>query len=81
MTEEDNSTQESRETEQKEVKEIYLEFPDAERESYKEQPQRKYVDKIVRGIQIGRGDNKRVIEIEQHIQKRSVQTLFCLCVS
>jgi len=48
MTEEDNSTQESRETEQKEVKEIYLEFPDAERESYKEQPQRKYADKIVK---------------------------------
>jgi len=65
MTEEDNSTQESRETEQKEVKEIYLEFPDAERESYKEQPQRKYADKIVKGIQIGRGDNKQIIEVEQ----------------
>ena len=65
MTEDDISTQDSRETEQKEVKEIYLEFPDAERDSYKEQPQRKHADKIVRGIQIGRGDNKRVIEIEQ----------------
>jgi len=58
---EDNE-QESREIEQKE---IYLEFPDSETEPYKSQPQRKYVNKIIKGIQIGRGDNKQIIEIEQ----------------
>ena len=35
---EDSSTPESREIEQKE---IYLEYPDAERDAYKEQPKRK----------------------------------------
>ncbi len=59
---EDSSTPESREIEQKE---IYLEYPDAERDAYKEQPKRKYADKVVRGITIGRGDNKQIIEIEQ----------------
>tara|TARA_R100001510_G_C7616584_1_gene178569 strand:+ start:428 stop:895 length:468 start_codon:yes stop_codon:yes gene_type:complete len=65
MTEDHNSTPDSRENPQKELTEIYLDFPDAERDAYKEQPQRRYVDKIVRGIQIGRGENKQVIELEQ----------------
>ena len=52
MTEEYNSEAESREIEQKE---IYIDCPDAETEPYKEQPQRKYEDKIVKGIAIGRG--------------------------
>jgi len=59
---EDKSTPSSREIEQKE---IYIDCPDAERDAYKEQPQRKYEDKIVRGIAIGRGDNRQVIDIEQ----------------
>ena len=62
MTEDHNSDQSSREIEQKE---IYIDCPDAERDAYKEQPQRKYEDKIVRGIAIGRGDNRQVIDIEQ----------------
>jgi hypothetical protein len=62
MTEEYNSEAESREIEQKE---IYIDCPDAETEPYKEQPQRKYEDKIVKGIAIGRGDNRQIIEIEQ----------------
>jgi len=59
---EDKSTPSSREIEQKE---IYIDCPDAERDAYKEQPQRKYEDKIVKGIAIGRGDNRQIIEIEQ----------------
>ena len=59
---EDNSTPSSREIEQKE---IYIDCPDAERDAYKEQPQRKYEDKIVKGIAIGRGDNRQMIELEQ----------------
>jgi hypothetical protein len=62
MTEEYNSDPSSREIEQKE---IYIDCPDAERDAYKEQPQRKYEDKIVKGIAIGRGDNRQIIEIEQ----------------
>lgn len=62
MTEDHNSDQSSRDIEQKE---IYIDCPDAEREAYKEQPQRKYEDKIVKGIAIGRGDNRQVIELEQ----------------
>ena len=58
---EDND-QSSREIEQKE---IYIDCPDAETEPYKAQPQRKYEDKIVKGIAIGRGDNRQVIELEQ----------------
>ncbi len=59
---EDNSTPSSRDIEQKE---IYIDCPDAERDAYKEQPQRKYEDKIVKGIAIGRGTNRQVIELEQ----------------
>ena len=59
---EDKSTPNSREIEQKE---IYIDCPDAERDAYKEQPQRKYEDKIVKGIAIGRGDNRQIIELEQ----------------
>lgn len=59
---EDKSTPSSREIEQKE---IYIDCPDAERDAYREQPQRKYEDKIVKGIAIGRGDNRQVIELEQ----------------
>jgi hypothetical protein len=62
MTEDHNSDQSSRDIEQKE---IYIDCPDAEREAYKEQPQRKYEDKIVRGIAIGRGKNRQIIDIEQ----------------
>ena len=58
---EDND-QSSREIAQKE---IYLDCPDAETEPYKEQPQRKYEDKIVKGIAIGRGDNRQIIDLEQ----------------
>lgn len=58
---EDND-QSSREIEQKE---IYIDCPDAETEPYKEQPQRKYEDKIVKGIAIGRGDNRQIIDLEQ----------------
>ena len=60
MTEDNDHS--SREIEQKE---IYIDCPDAETEPYKEQPQRKYEDKIVKGIAIGRGDNRQIIEIEQ----------------
>lgn len=60
MTEDNDHS--SREIEQKE---IYIDCPDAETEPYKEQPQRKYEDKIVKGIAIGRGDNRQVIEVEQ----------------
>ena len=59
---EDTHDNSSREIEQKE---IYIDCPDAETEPYKEQPQRKYEDKIVKGIAIGRGDNRQIIEIEQ----------------
>ena len=59
---EDTHDNSSREIEQKE---IYIDCPDAETEPYKEQPQRKYEDKIVKGIAIGRGDNRQVIELEQ----------------
>lgn len=59
---EDNSTPSSRDIEQKE---IYIDCPDAERDAYREQPQRKYEDKIVKGIAIGRGTNRQVIELEQ----------------
>ena len=63
MTEEhDTSDTDSRELEQKE---IYIECPDGEAEPYKEQPQRKYQDKIVKGIAIGRGANRQIIELEQ----------------
>ena len=60
MTEDNDHS--SREIEQKE---IYIDCPDAETEPYKEQPQRKYEDKIVKGIAIGRGDNRQIIEVEQ----------------
>ena len=60
MTEDNDHS--SREIEQKE---IYIDCPDAETEPYKEQPQRKYEDKVVKGIAIGRGDNRQIIELEQ----------------
>ena len=59
---EDTHDDSSRELEQKE---IYIDCPDAETEPYKEQPQRKYEDKVVKGIAIGRGDNRQIIELEQ----------------
>jgi len=46
-------------------KDYYLEIPDGASPEYGVTPKRKYGEKTVKGIIIGQGDNKAVIDIEE----------------
>lgn len=45
-------------------KEEYIEIPDGLLPEYQAQPKRKYGEKVIKGIIVGRGENKQVINIE-----------------
>jgi hypothetical protein len=45
-------------------KEEYIEIPDGLLPEYEAQPKRKYGEKVIKGIIVGRGENKQVINIE-----------------
>ena len=45
-------------------KDYYLEIPDGALPEYEAQPKRKYGEKVIKGIIVGRGENKQVINIE-----------------
>ena len=78
----DDSAQDSVESQQKTVqdaddtandeltkpKEVYLHYEQGSMPEYDAKPKWKTSEKIIRGIVIGRGDNKRVIELE-HVRK------------
>ena len=62
MTEQTPQTPNSEDIAQKE---IILEIPDGAKPEYHATPRRKYEDKVVKGIAIGRGENRRVIPLEE----------------
>jgi len=54
----------SAENEQKTVKEVYLHYEDGSLPEYDAKPKWRTAEKTIRGIVIGRGDSKRVIELD-----------------
>lgn len=45
-------------------KEEYIEIPDGASAEYEAQPKRKYGEKTIKGIIVGRGDNRQIINLE-----------------
>jgi len=67
----DDSAQDSANIEQKtesKPKEVYLHYEQGGLPEYDAKPKWKTTEKVIRGIVVGRGDNKRVIELE-HVRK------------
>jgi AraC-like DNA-binding protein len=56
--------QDSAKSEQKTTKEVYLQFEDGSLPEYDAKPKWKTAEKVIHGIVIGRGDSKRVIELD-----------------
>lgn len=50
---------------QKSPADEYIDLPDAATEAYSAQPQRRHGETTIKGIRVGRGENQRIIPIEQ----------------
>ena len=73
----DDSAQDSANNEQKtesKPKEVYLHYEQGGLPEYDAKPKWKTTEKVIRGIVVGRGDNKRVIELD-HVRKLAALNL------
>ena len=57
-------TEENQQSVENQQKEHYIEIPEGASEQYGVQPKRKYGEKVIKGIIVGRGDHRAIINID-----------------